>query len=156
MIALHHFTSLANWERIRRAGVLALTDSHVHPRKPGAPVVWLTTREDPTGMGLAPNSTARRLTDAARIDKRRVRITVEANRTWTHKWLEWAVKNGGDPAWIAHVRSEIPAVGSWRVCTKTISREQWLECVDLHTGEHLSIAPTLRQLGFKKLYTAQR
>lgn len=156
MIRLYHFTSLGNWERIRRAGFLALTESHVHPRKPGPPVVWLTTRQEPGGLGLDQGWTAQQLSDYDRIDKERIRITVEVSKTYAHKWLEWAPRHGGDPAWVAHVRSTIEHAGSWRVHTKPIPREAWLACLDVRTGHDVSIAPTPQQLGFKPLYAGQR
>lgn len=153
---LYHFTSIANWEQIRRAGYLAPTESHVHPRKPGPPVVWLTTRNQPGGLGLEQSATVRMLSDWERIDKERVRITVEVSKTLCPRWYEWAPKHGGDPAWLAHVRSTIPHAGSWRVCPRPILRQHWLSCHDLSTGRAVSIAPTLQQMGFKRLYAGQK
>lgn len=156
MIVLQHFTSLKNWEEIRTAGFLALTESHVHPRKPGPPVLWLTTRTEPGGLGLDQNWTVQQLRDYDRMDKERIMLTVELPRTHTHKWLEWAPKHGGDPQWVAHVRATIEHSGSWRVHTRPVPRQRWLACRDLLTGKDLSIAPTLQQLGFKKLHARQR
>lgn len=156
MLILHHFTSMRNWERIRQAAFLALSDSSVHARKGGPPVVWLTTRETGEGLGLAQGSTARKLSDFDQIDKTRVRLSVEVGRAATYKWADFAIKHGGDPNWVAHVRREVEHAGSWRVHTRTIPRDRWVDCYDTYTGTRLSIAPTLQQLGFKKLHAGQR
>lgn len=153
---LYHFTSTVAWEKIRTDGMLAMTDPQVNPRKRGRPVVWLTSRdvcEDPYAMGLAPASPAiKLLSDFDRLDKTRIRLTVEVGKTYTHRWRDWAPKNGGVPRWVSHISAECRESGSWYVHTHPIPRERWVDVVDTHTGHHLSIAPTLAQLGFRKLH----
>lgn len=154
---LHHFTSLENWRKIRTSGVLwAHSESHVHHRQHGPPVLWLTTRETGDGIGLEPGVMQMQLRDWRdrhdEIDKRRVRITVEVSKTFTHRWLDWAPRHKCDPQWVATVRKAVEFAGSFRVHTRDVPRERWVEVVDTYEeGRALSIAPTPQQLGFRPL-----
>lgn len=151
---LYHFTSLVAWERIRRDGKLKFSNPQVHPHKPGPPVVWLTNRaefDDPFAMGLGQPGT-NQLRDFAEIDKCRIRITVDVHKSWTHKWVDWAPRHGGHPRWISAIRSQCRLASSWYVHTHTVERTLWCDVLDVHDGRHLSIAPTLAQLGFRRHY----
>lgn len=152
---LYHFTSWVAWERIRKDGTLLLSDPQVHPSKRGRPVVWLTKSDvcqDATAMGLASNPTVTQLADFDRIDKTRVRITVDVAKTYTHRWREWAPKHGGHPGWLSHIHATCSAAGTWYVHTKPIPRADWQDVLDVGEDRHLSIAPTVAQLGFRKLH----
>lgn len=151
---LQHWTSPANWEQIRSSGALLLTNPMVHPSKPGRGVVWLTNRDtidNPDDMGLGLDPVVKMLTDSDRIDKSRIRITVEVSKVYAHRWLEWAPKHGGHPGWVSHIRSSVRLCGTWWVHTRVIPREHWVAVHDVAQDVALSIAPTFESMGFRKL-----
>lgn len=103
-------------------------------------------------MGLAFNWVVQGFADFDKMDKTRIRIEVEVPKTYTHRYADWVVRNGGDPNWQAEMRRICSAYGSWRVHTRAIPKSQWVGVIDTQTGREISIAPTPAELGFRKLH----
>lgn len=153
MITLYHYTNRSNWESIVRDGVVKMTPAPLHPGKLGVPVVWLTTKDNvtnPEAMGLGLDPVAKMLSDYGRMDKTRVRLTVEVSRTYTHRFADWAPKHGGHPGFLHDVRARCSDYGTWRISTRCIMRSDIVDVVDFDEGKTLSVV-TPRSLGFRNL-----
>jgi len=93
----------------------------------GPDVVWLTTNETAdAGHGLA----------GAPVDKTAIRFTVDLPAREVHKWKEWARSQGSSNSLIQSLAAAGGA-GSWRVTTKPIPIENWVEVRRMTTDEVL-------------------
>lgn len=152
-VILYHYTNRINWELIVKDGMIKMSPAPVHPGKMGRPVVWLTTKDvvtDAIAMGLGFDETAQRMRDFNRMDKTRIRLTVEVSRTYTHRFAEWAPKHGGHSGFLATVKSRCADYGTWRVHTKPILRTDIVDVIDVDEAKTLSVV-TPMSLGFRNV-----
>ncbi len=130
MKRLYHYTSIERWALIEAAGMLATTESNLHPTIPhaGPDVVWLTTDAE-LGHGHGLTTT----TDGT--DKTAVRITVELPNKYVHKWREWAIRHGVERRWLdALDKTGGGGSATWRVVERPIRAERF---IDVHVRSDL-------------------
>lgn len=132
MNPLYHFTSIYHLPQIRADGFLALSDSCIGSTLPALPpcgvhigpdVVWLTDQPNARGHGL----------DLGPLDRLRVRFTVEVKNA--EPWKNFAMRHGINRQWYR----ELDKMGGftarhWRVTETPIAAADWLEVVDMRTG----------------------
>jgi len=131
---LFHFTSIAHLPDIIRSGRLALCESNisVKRRMAGPPVVWLTKNGDPSAdaHGLQHDPAMQALHDYWKIDKTRIRFTVEVPNAWVTRYHDWAKSQGIDRKWLSEIMQTKGAF-SWYVCSRPITMEDWVEIRDV-------------------------
>jgi hypothetical protein len=124
---LNHFTCIENLPAILSSGHLLVTESNVSRKREhaGPDVVWLTTSDDPSlGHGLQGSS----------ADKTRIRFAVGVPKREVARWHDFAREFGMERGAI----SELAAAGgsgTWRVIRRPIPASEWLEIIDLRSGE---------------------
>lgn len=139
---LYHFTSGYHLEKILESGYLKLTESNLQltkdwdivaynqgKQKLYKPVVWLTDKaeEDAVGMGL----------ESSKVDKTSIRIAIK-KQPYHKKWSKWRREQGMDTAWAKEMeRGRAPK--TWWVSEITIGVKDFLEVVDMRTGEKIEV-----------------
>jgi hypothetical protein len=132
-LRLYHYTNLESVTRIIASGMLLLTESNISAKREhaGPPVVWFTTHESPEGgHGLQLDPTLQKLSDFNKIDKKRIRITVELPKNRVHKYVQWAKSQGINQAMLDSLASQ-GGLYSWWVATKPVGMDDWVEIHDL-------------------------
>lgn len=141
-IQLYHFTSLAHLPDIIRTGRLLLCESNISKKRKhaGPPVCWLSKSEDPTRCGLQHDPALQKLHDYDKIDKTRIRFTVELPNVLATRYVDWARAQGIDRKWLAEI---MQSGGSrqWYVATRPIEMTFWREVRDLHADRTIWLAP---------------
>ncbi|WP_158305633.1 MULTISPECIES: GNAT family N-acetyltransferase [unclassified Nocardioides] len=127
---LYHYTSPDHLPLIVEAGYLKLVESNISRSREhaGPDVVWLTSSPTPAaGHGLS----------GSRNDKKRVRFTVDVDRRSVQKWRAWAKARGIASDWMNEL-ARAGGSGTWWVSERPIESSQWIEILDLSTGQPLA------------------
>jgi hypothetical protein len=144
---VYHYTSLNGWDRVRASGFLRGGPSHAHPRKPnlGGPVVHVTTNISGHNLGIAAPEWMKDLADYGRVDRSRVRITINVRKPSCIRYVDFCRKHNSPPDWIPYLENSLGyPVGQWRIIRGDVPAEMWIHVMDMRTGSPLNMA---RQVG---------
>lgn len=141
-VTLYHFTSLAHLPDIISNGRLLLCESNISKKRrmAGPPVCWLTKSDDPHRCGLQQDPALRELRDFDKIDKTRIRFTVEMPNALVTRYVDWARAQGIDRKWLAEIMTS-GGSRQWYVATRPIDMSFWREVRDMNEDRTIWLAP---------------